>query len=236
MTTNATPLNQQISSHALKAVMFDLDGTLIDTAPDFIYVLNTLRNQHQLPPLNDTEIRNTVSNGARALITLGFGLNEGENGFEALKQQLLDLYGEHLAVKSGLFEGMATLLEEIQNHGLLWGIATNKPERYTVPLIAALGLRPDCVICPDHVQHSKPHPESLLLAASQLSCTPEQILYVGDHERDIRCGNDANSPTVAAAYGYIDQGDDISCWQATYIAHNVSELQSIIQSCVATPQ
>lgn len=220
----------------ITAVYFDLDGTLVDTAPDFVYVLNVLRQQEQLAPLDETLIRNTVSDGARALITLGFGsefgIKEGDPQFEALKQRLLDLYSDNLAVKSSLFAGLDELLRYLSDEGLAWGIATNKPERYTTPLLAALKLNPHQVICPDHVQQPKPHPESLRLAADTLNCRPQQIIYVGDHQRDIDCGNLAGCPTIAAAYGYVQANDHVDAWQANHIVYSSDELLPLIQNII----
>lgn len=214
---------------SIKAVVFDLDGTLVDTAPDFVYALNTLRAEENLPPLDAQLIRNTVSEGARALVTLGFGLIEGQPQFEPLRLRLLELYTHHLAVHSALFDGMADVLEFLQQQQLAWGIATNKPELYTTPLLAALGLTPDCVICPDHVQQRKPHPESLYLAAELLHCQPQQIIYVGDHARDIECGRQAGSPTIAAGYGYLNP-DEIDQWQATHRVEHAGDIINIVQS------
>lgn len=219
-----------VMKKSVKAVVFDLDGTLVDTAPDFVYVLNTLRAEHDLPPLDAQSIRNTVSEGARALVTLGFGVEEGQARFEPLRLRLLELYTSHLAVHSTLFAGMAEVLLFLQQQRLAWGIATNKPEIYATPLLAALGLTPDCVICPDHVQHRKPHPESMYLAAELLHCQPHEILYVGDHARDIECGNRAGCPTIAAAYGYINNPDDIESWQATHRVEHAADMIDIIRS------
>lgn len=215
---------------SIKAVVFDLDGTLVDTAPDFVRVLNTLRAEEDLPPLDAQSIRNTVSEGARALVTLGFGLTEGQPEFEPLKERLLDLYSRHLAEDSALFDGMTEVLEFIRDQQLAWGIATNKPDVYATPLVAGLGLTPDCLICPDHVQQRKPHPESLHLAAEMLNCQPQEIIYVGDHARDIECGRRADCPTIAAAYGYIPEHENINHWQATHRVEHASEIIDIIRS------
>ncbi|WP_439133334.1 HAD family hydrolase [Pseudomaricurvus sp.] len=223
----------EIEPRSIKAVVFDLDGTLLDTAPDFVYVLNKLRDEENLPPLDATTIRNTVSDGARALVTLGFGLLESDDGFEPLRLRLLALYTKHLAVKSAPFAGITELLKFIQDQKLSWGIATNKPEVYTTPLLAALDLTPDCVICPDHVENRKPHPESMHLAAKLLHCAPEEIIYVGDHARDIECGREAGCPTIAAAYGYINNHDDIDSWQATHRVSHAQEMIAIIQRYLA---
>lgn len=208
----------------LKAIVFDLDGTLIDTAPDFIYVLNRVLAEEQRQPLPDAVIRTGVSHGSAGLIELGFGIAAGHPDFDRLRQRLLDLYLVHLADNSRLFSGIDTLLQQIRDHGLQWGIATNKPARYTEPLLQALQLEPDCVICPDHVRITKPDPESLLLASRQLQCEPGQLMYVGDHERDIECGRRAGSITIAALYGYIDASQRPADWQAT---HSVSSAAAI---------
>ncbi|GAB3099059.1 HAD-IA family hydrolase [Aestuariicella hydrocarbonica] len=213
----------------IKAVVFDLDGTFLDTAPDFVYVLNKLREEEGLPPLDSTAIRNTVSHGARALVTLGFQLAEDDEGFEPLRLRLLDLYAEHLAVSSAPFDGIADLLTFLQDNQLAWGIATNKPELYTTPLLAALKLTPDCVICPDHVEQSKPHPESMYLAAELLKCQANEIIYVGDHARDIECGRQAGCPTIAAAYGYISHDDNIDDWQADHRVEHAREIIPIVK-------
>ena len=215
---------------AIKAVVFDLDGTLLDTAPDFIYVLNKMRKEAGLSLLDETIIRNTVSDGARALVTLGFGLKEGDSGFEPLRLRLLELYQTHLAVKSALFPGIQQLLTLLKSKNIAWGIATNKPELYTTLLLSALKIEPDCVICPDHVTHPKPHPESMHLAAEILDCNTENIVYIGDHLRDIECGRQANCITIAAAYGYIKEADNVDLWMATHRVEHASEIAPIIES------
>lgn len=221
--------NQPTHAHPIKAVVFDLDGTLLDTAPDFVYVLNKLREEEGLSALDEIAIRNTVSDGARALVTLGFELQEADEDFEPLRVRLLELYATHLAIQSAPFEGISELLGFLQQNNLPWGIATNKPEAYTTPLLAALGLTPDCVICPDHVAQRKPHPESMHLAAKLLNCKPEEIIYVGDHARDIECGRLAGCPTIAAAYGYINDHNEIDGWQATHRVNHAQEMIAIIQ-------
>lgn len=214
----------------LKAVLFDLDGTLLDTAPDFITVLNRLREEENRSPLPAGSIRRTVSNGARALIYLGFGLNPGEPGFDRLHQRLLTLYAGHLAVDTRPFDGIPELLRQLAQRHLPWGIVTNKASEYTLPLVRALDFAPapGAIVCPDHVSRTKPDPEPLLLACRQLDCPPQQALYVGDHRRDIDCGKAAGSLTAAAAFGYVPEGDNPADWQADYLISHASELAPII--------
>lgn len=215
----------------LKAVLFDLDGTLLDTAPDFAVVLNRLCANHGRPSIPYPQIRATVSHGARALVTLAFQLQEGEEHFEPLRLELLDLYQNHLAVETTLFAGIPELLEKIENADLSWGIVTNKPRIYTEAILSALELDHRCqtVICPDDVSHTKPHPESLLLACEQIPCSPGEAIYIGDHRRDIEAGNNAGMKTIAAAYGYIDPADPIAGWQADYSINQASEAIPIFQ-------
>lgn len=221
---------------SLKTVLFDLDGTLLDTAPDFVVVVNQLLAENEKPPLPDELIRATVSNGARALVTLAFGLDEGEPGFEPLRQRLLDLYSEHLAVATKPFPGIIPLLQRLQQHNIAWGIATNKPEVYTQPLLAALALAfptaPASVICPDHVEMRKPHPESIYLACEQIGCNINEVIYIGDHRRDIECGINAQIPTITAAYGYIEAGINPAEWQATHLVEHADEIWPIIQTYI----
>ncbi len=214
----------------LKAVLFDLDGTLLDTAPDFVVVLNKLLAENGHAPLPAERIRATVSNGARALVTLAFGLEEGEPGFEPLRLRLLELYSGHLAIATQPFPGILALLERLVEHDIAWGIATNKPHVYTKPLLAALDFpsRPGSVICPDHVNERKPHPESIYLACRQLDCHHSEVVFIGDHRRDIECGQNAGAVTIAAAYGYIEDGDDPCQWQATHLVTHADEIWPIL--------
>ncbi|WP_346836746.1 HAD-IA family hydrolase [Microbulbifer sp. SAOS-129_SWC] len=216
----------------MKAVLFDLDGTLFDTAPDFIVVLNRLREQEQLPPLADEAVRAVVSNGARAMVALGFGTDEGHPAFEGLRQRFLDLYLAHLADKTVLFPGIRTLLDELAARNIAWGIVTNKPSTYTEPLMRAFDHlpAPGAVVCPDHVTNRKPDPEPVLLACQQIGCRPEEAIYVGDHERDIRAGRNAGMPTVACRYGYIDQGDDPANWGADHLVESAEDIWPLLRA------
>lgn len=216
---------------SIRAVMFDLDGTLLDTAPDFIIVLNQLlaeQGRHQLPA---DIIRACVSNGSKALIKLAFAIDEDDDQFEPLRQRLLELYLQHNSALTKPFPGILTLIEQLAAHNIAWGIATNKPALYTLPLMVDMNMQPPpaSVICPDHVGLPKPDPESLFLASSQLGCTPQEIIFIGDHKRDIDCGKGAGSITIAATYGYLDVGDDPMRWNADYCVNSAAEIWPIIE-------
>lgn len=214
----------------IRAVMFDLDGTLLDTAPDFVVVVNQLLAEQERPALAAETIRAGVSNGSKALIKLAFAIDENNEQFEPLRQRLLELYLENNSVHTKPFPGINTLIEQLVAHNIAWGIATNKPALYTLPLMIDMNMQPPpaSVICPDHVSHPKPDPESLFLASNQLGCTPAEIIFVGDHKRDIDCGKGAGSITIAAAYGYVDEGDDPANWNADYCVNHADEIWPII--------
>ena len=216
---------------SLDAVLFDLDGTLIDTAPDFIRVLNEQRQAHKLPPLSADAIRSQVSNGARAMVELGFGLKEGEAGFEVLREEFLDRYLSALAVDTCLFPGLELLLEYLESRQIPWGIVTNKPHRFTEPLLEQLGLAERCAIaiCPDHVENRKPHPEPIYKACEAISARPQNTLYVGDHQRDIESGKNAGNKTIAVTWGYIPDDQNPENWNADHIVNTAEELTSLIQ-------
>ena len=213
------------------AVLFDLDGTLIDTAPDFIRCLNMLRQQHKLEALPAEHIRRSVSNGARAMIRVGFGLEPEHPDYLEKHTAFLDLYEAGVAIETTLFEGMDELLLDLESRSIPWGIVTNKPARFAIPLIEALGLAERCatLICPDHVTERKPHPEPLFLACREIGAEPKQAVYVGDHERDIEAGRNAGMRTIAVRYGYIEQPESVDLWQADIIVDTVSDLAKLLQ-------
>jgi 2-phosphoglycolate phosphatase len=216
----------------LEAVLFDLDGTLIDTAPDFAVVVNQLRQRHGKTELDYAAIRATVSHGARALVTLAFGLNQADKNFEALRQELLMLYSQHLCIKTQLFPGINKLLDWIEQQSLPWGIVTNKPRQYAEPIIATLQLAKRCqvLVCPDDVKQTKPHPEPMLLACQHLQCNNHNTLYIGDHRRDIEAGKNANMHTMAATYGYIDPSDPAANWGADCAVDHAEQIQRYLET------
>ncbi|WP_223163265.1 HAD family hydrolase [Marinobacter salinexigens] len=213
------------------AVLFDLDGTLIDTAPDFIRCLNQLRRDNGLEALPAAHIRRSVSNGARAMIQVGFGLEPEHPGYLEKHSAFLDLYEAGVAVETTLFPGMNDILLELEARRIPWGIVTNKPVRFAKPLVAALGLEQRCatLICPDHVEQRKPHPEALYLACTQIGVRPEDAIYIGDHLRDIEAGKNAGMKTIAVRYGYIEEPEAVDLWQADLIADTVSDLAKLLQ-------
>jgi phosphoglycolate phosphatase len=219
-------------SNRLEAVLFDLDGTLLDTAPDFVTTMQLLLARHGKPALDENSIRQTVSHGARALVNLGFSINEGDAEFEHLRQELLAIYLTKLSEKTALFSGMDTVLAHLEQQQIPWGIVTNKPSLYADKILADLKLdsRSSATICPDHVSKTKPNPEPMLLACKQIKCAPENVIYVGDHRRDIEAGRNANMKTVAANYGYIDPNDSAQTWNADYTIGQPVELLAIINN------
>ncbi len=206
------------------ALLFDLDGTLIDTAPDFVSVLNQMLVSHGKQELPQSVIRQQVSNGARALTQLGFGDEASNTQFQSLLDELLDRYVDHIAVYSRLFDGLEECLQKVEQYGIPWGIVTNKPSRFTEPLLHQLNLSERCsvTICPDHVTHKKPHPEPIYLACKKLGIEPSHAIYVGDHGRDIEAGNNAGSFTIAAGWGYLNESEDPSQWNADKLCQDVS--------------
>ncbi|MGI1669214.1 MAG: HAD-IA family hydrolase [Neptuniibacter sp.] len=215
-----------------ESVLFDLDGTLIDTAPDFHWVINQLLQEEQRDIVSYEFLRKYVSNGARAMVEASFGYSEGETEFKRLHQRMLEIYLSHLDVDSRLFPGLDNCLIWLEEHSIAWGVVTNKPELYTTPVMKGLNLleRADSIICPDHVAERKPHPESLHLACKQIGCCPENSVYVGDHIRDIEAGKRAGMTTVAATYGYLDENEDPSTWLADHYISSATELQPLLQS------
>ncbi|HQQ63158.1 MAG TPA: HAD-IA family hydrolase [Pseudomonadales bacterium] len=218
----------------IKAILFDLDGTLLDTAPDFVVCVNTLRERHGLSPLAHNTIRNQVSNGARALTRLATGLEDNNPTFEPRYKELLDIYSGILGQHSTLFAGMPATLRWIEEAGLRWGIVTNKPSRFTIPLLERLSLpfTPSTVVCPDHVTRPKPDPEPMLLACQQCHCTPAEAIYFGDHARDIDAGLAAGMLTASCDWGYIGMDEDVDSWGANHRIASPSAIPELIKNFI----
>jgi 2-phosphoglycolate phosphatase len=214
----------------LKAVIFDLDGTLVDTADEFVPVVQSLRAEHGHDAMDPQRIRASVSNGARALVSLGLDINEDAPEFESRRLRLLELYSQVVGTMASPYPGIESLLARLQAEGIVWGIATNKPRAYTEPLLARLNIQPPpgSVVCPDDITHRKPHPESLYRNCHDLNCAPHEAIYIGDHLRDIEAGRRAGMYTIAAAYGYIEENDDPQNWGANAQALSSQDLFELI--------
>jgi phosphoglycolate phosphatase len=201
---------------AIRTVLFDLDGTLADTAPDLAYALNCVLEEQGCKPLPFETIRPVVSHGGIALIKLGFGIDEQAPEFQPLRRRLLDIYRNNIARETRLFEGMASLLETLEQRGLNWGVVTNKPGWLTEPLLEALELksRAATIVSGDTLSERKPHPAPMLLACEQAGSDAAHCLYIGDAERDIEAGRNAGMRTLVALFGYIGEQDQPAHWQA----------------------
>jgi N-acetyl-D-muramate 6-phosphate phosphatase len=211
----------------IRAVLFDLDGTLADTAPDLAGALNRLLDERGREAVALERARPVTSSGARGMLRVGFGIDRQHADYEPLRTRFLDLYAENLCRETRLFDGIGDLLAAIERRGLPWGIVTNKAERFTFPLLAALGLaaRTACVVGGDTTGHVKPHPDPLLYAARALGLAPAGCLYVGDDLRDVQAARAAGMPVLAAAYGYLGDEGDPAAWGAdAVIAHPLETL------------
>ena len=210
----------------IRTILFDLDGTLADTAPDLAHALNVLLREEGWQPLPYDVIRPKVSHGSPALIKLGFGLAPHDDGYEHLRQRLLDLYAADLCRETRVFPGIVDLLAALKQLGIAWGIVTNKPRFLTDPLVAKLALSPPpvCIVSGDTTNNRKPHPEPILHACAQSGSQPEQCVYVGDAERDIRAGEDAGLKTLVALYGYIGENETPTHWGADGLVRGPMEI------------
>ncbi|MGY4493037.1 N-acetylmuramic acid 6-phosphate phosphatase MupP [Pseudomonas sp. TE3610] len=220
----------------LRAVLFDMDGTLLDTAPDFIAICQAMLAERNLPAVDDQLIRDVVSGGAKAMVSAAFALSPSAPEFEALRLEFLERYQVGCAVHSRLYDGMAELLLDIERAGLRWGVVTNKPVRFAEPIMQQLGLaeRSALLICPDHVTHSKPDPEPLTLACKMLDLDPASVLFVGDDLRDIESGRDAGTRTAAVRYGYIHPHDNPSHWGADVVVDHPLELRKVLDQAMCS--
>jgi N-acetyl-D-muramate 6-phosphate phosphatase len=212
-----------------RAVLFDLDGTFADTAPDLARALNRMREARSLPPVPLTATRPVTSLGARGLLGAGFGITPGDASYAAMREEFLRLYEKDLCRESVLFPGMTALLAGLESRGIAWGIVTNKPERYARPLVAALAgrLRCGCVIGGDTTAHPKPHPAPLLAGCAAVGVVPGSCLYVGDDERDVQAGRAAGMGTVAVRYGYLNGGAP-DCWGADAVIDRPEDLLRLL--------
>jgi 2-phosphoglycolate phosphatase len=205
-----------IPATPLAAVLLDLDGTLLDTAPDLALALNTLRAEQHLASLAFESIRPHVSNGANAVVRVGFPEADAAQ-FEALRARFLQLYRAQLVVETQLFPGFDEVLAQLEAHGVPWGVITNKPRWLTEPLLQQLGLfeRAGCVLSGDSLAVRKPDPLPLLTAAQRLDVDPVRCLYLGDALRDVQAARAANMVALGASFGYIGAHEDVKDWPVT---------------------
>lgn len=210
----------------IDAVLFDLDGTLVDTAPDLAAAVNRLRRARGLPDMPLDVLRQYASAGARGLIGAALGFAPDHDDYPGLRDTFLEHYAANLCIDSVLFENIADVLAAIEQRQLPWGIVTNKAARFTTPLLEALAMssKPGVVICGDTTPHAKPHPAPLIAAAKALGVAPARCLYVGDAERDVAAGLAAGMQTIVARYGYIAAHDQPDLWQAHGHITNPREL------------
>lgn len=213
-----------------QAVLFDLDGTFADTAPDLGRAVNDMRTARGLAPVALSETRRVTSLGARGLLGVGFGMGPEHADYAAMRDEFLRIYEANLCRDTTLFPGMAELVDRLEAAGLRWGIVTNKAERFALPLLQQLGYatRAGCIIGGDTTGHMKPHPAPLLAGAQRLSLQPEACVYVGDDERDIQAGRAAGMTTIAVRFGYLN-GSDPETWGADAIVSAPEEIIKFIK-------
>ena len=214
----------------MRAVLFDLDGTFADTAPDLGRAVNIMRAARGLDPVALAETRSVTSMGARGLLGVGFGMNPEHADYAAMREEFLQIYENNLCCDTRLFPGIAELVDRLESDGLRWGIVTNKAERFALPLMRQLGYatRAACIIGGDTTGHMKPHPAPLLAAAGILKLPPAACIYVGDDERDIAAGKAAGMPTIAVRFGYLN-GSNPDDWGATAVVDTPAEILQHIQ-------
>jgi 2-phosphoglycolate phosphatase len=210
----------------IRGVLFDLDGTLIDSAPDLAGAANRLRAEHGMAPLPLAQLRPMVGSGARGMVGVAFGVAPGEPRFEPLRDAFLAHYEAGLLEKTHPFDGVDAMLSALEAAGIPWGIVTNKATRFTTPIVAGLGLvqRAAVVVCGDTTSRSKPHPEPLWHAARAMGLAPGDVVYVGDDLRDAQAAQAAGMAMVVATWGYLGLGEPVHNWGADALADAPSQL------------
>ncbi|MDB2589825.1 HAD-IA family hydrolase [Candidatus Thioglobus sp.] len=209
----------------INTILFDLDGTLIDTAPDLAYALNTLLEEVGLEAKPYDKIKPLVAFGGKALIKFGFNCDEEHSEFSKRHQKLLKIYTNNIDLNSKPFEGVNALIKTLEDRQINWGIVTNKPEYLTHLLLQKLNINVDVVVCGDTLEFSKPHPAPLLYACAQFAIDPKRCIFVGDDKNDMLAGNNAGIKTVAVTYGYGNVEQD---WNYDYKINHAQELLELI--------
>ena len=213
-----------------KAVLFDLDGTLIDSAPDLGAAADKMRIDRGMSSLDYALYRPMAGSGARGMLHVAFGISEAHADYEAFKNEFLDNYQNAMTVKTTVFDGVDDMLTRLQQQGLLWGVVTNKHQRFTIPLSQQMSLfeTAGAVVSGDTTPHAKPHPAPLFEGARLLGLPPQDCWYVGDDERDIVAGKAAGMVTVAANYGYLGVETEVLHWGADFVIHHPMELADLL--------
>lgn len=219
--------NVNVKDHSVKvSLLFDLDGTLLDTAPDFAFIINKLRNQKNLVSLPYAYIRSIVPLGLSSMVTQGFDIPLDHAEFIPIREKLLTDYREHLGQKTEFFPGIPELLNLLDEHQIPWGIVTNKVTSLTIPLLQHFNLqnRAKCIVCGDTTAHPKPHPEPLNYAANLIKMPKNSCIFIGDAESDIIAGKASGMTTLAALYGYITNLNEALQWGADEVIHDPAEI------------
>lgn len=212
-----------------RAILFDLDGTLLDSAPDLAAAVQRQQRERNLAQTPFPLLRPQASKGARGLLKVGFGLQPGDAGFEELRLQFLDYYEAAMMVHSRLFEGVPQLLAHLQEQGIAWGIVTNKLARFTDALLPQAGLaHAACAISGDTTPYAKPHPAPLLAACAALHLQPQECWYAGDDARDIAAAHAAGMPGLACAWGYCE-AEEVAGWGADWIGETPTDMLALVQ-------
>lgn len=221
-----------MSLPACRAILFDLDGTLVDTAPDLGHAADLCRAERGLPPLPVEQYRPVASAGARGLLRVALGIAPEDADYEHWRGEFLRHYREHLARASHVFDGIDAVLRLLEGQGRPWGVVTNKPSWLTRPLLDQLALAPRaaCAISADEVPRAKPAPDALLLACARLGLPPADCIYVGDDLRDIRAGQAAGMPTAAAGWGYLGEDGPVGGWGADLVLADVAALDALVRA------
>ena len=215
----------------MSVILFDLDGTLVDTAHDLGAALNIQLERHGKPALPHEVIRPVASHGSRGLLELGFKLSPADNNFLAMRDEYLAIYEDVLTHSPELFDGMSEVLETIEANGLNWGIVTNKPKRFTAPIMRSMQLdkRAACIISGDDAPRPKPYPDTLLMACSIMNTQAKNCIYIGDAARDIEAGQAAGMRTAVALYGYLSEMDDPVNWGADFMVEQPADILKLMQ-------